>query len=105
MEKPLRAPVVLVVSARAGRDEIETLENRYAVAAGVQNLLLAAHAKGRGAMWRSGRPAYSRAVAEYLRFEPEQRLVPAVDLGWPDCNRTSRRDLSGADCTTWRGWD
>ena len=62
--KPLRSPVVIIVTAKDGKDEVETFENRYAVAAAVQNMLLAAHALGLATIWRSGGSHLLRSRAE-----------------------------------------
>ena len=42
-KKAFRAPVVIAVISRAGRDEVETTENYAACSAAVQNMLLTAH--------------------------------------------------------------
>src|SRR5919202_803864 len=52
-KKAFRAPVVITVVSKSGRDEVETLENYAACAAAVQNMLLTAHALGHGGMWRT----------------------------------------------------
>ncbi|NBT27632.1 MAG: nitroreductase, partial [Actinobacteria bacterium] len=46
--KYLRAPVIIVVGTAPGDSELQTEENRDAVAAGIQNLLLGATAMGLG---------------------------------------------------------
>src|SRR5947209_2655309 len=65
--KPLRAPVVIVAAAvptcHPKAIEIEEIES---VAAGVQNMLLAAEALGLHAMWRTGWPAYHDEVKRHL---------------------------------------
>lgn len=49
--KYLRSPIVIAAGAAPGDSPERTAENRYAVAAGIQNLLLAAHAHGLAALW------------------------------------------------------
>lgn len=52
--KPLRAPVVIAVAVdRPAIPKVQEIENVAAVAAAIQNLLVAAHAIGLGAIWRS----------------------------------------------------
>src|SRR5919206_667249 len=53
-KKAFRAPVVIAVISKAGRDEIETLENYAACAAAVQNMQLTAHSLGLASIWRTG---------------------------------------------------
>ncbi len=79
--KPLRAPVLIVVSTRTAPDAVTAAEDFAATAAAVQNLLLAAWAKGLGAMWRTGPLAYRRAINEHLGLEPSDRIVAVVYLG------------------------
>jgi nitroreductase len=83
-QKPLRAPVVIAVGVDRPEDaRVIEVENICATAAAVQNLLLAAHALGLGAIWRTGPAAYDPAVKTFLGFAPEQHLVAFVYLGLP----------------------
>ena len=51
--KYLRAPGMLVVGSDPGDSDLRRIENRDAVAAGVQNLLLGATAAGLASFWSS----------------------------------------------------
>lgn len=82
--KFLRAPTVLLVAARPDPDPELDAENLHAVAAGVQNLLLGATAAGLASFWASGAPLRSDAVKQLCGFDPEDRLVALVYLGWPN---------------------
>ncbi len=81
--KPLRAPVIIVVSTRTVEDPVVAGEDFAATAAAVQNLLLAAHALGLGAMWRTGEMAYRPEINAHLGLEPGDRIVAFVYLGRP----------------------
>ena len=81
--KYLRAPAVLLVGSAAGDGERRTLENRDAVAAAVQNLLLGATAAGLASFWSSGHAATDEAVAQLCEWEPGTSTVAVVYLGWP----------------------
>ena len=48
-----------------------------------QNILLAAHALGLGAIWRTGAPAYSDDVARALGLPAQSRIVAFIYLGAP----------------------
>lgn len=103
--KPLRAPVVIVVTSKPGQDEIETRENRAATAAAVQNILLGTHTMGLGAQWRTGETIYSTQLAAYLNLEPGEEVTAAIYVGYPDVPvKAGRRAKSVDDVTTWRGW-
>ncbi len=81
--KYTRAPLVVVVATAAGPDEVCSTENRDAVAAAVQNLLLGATAAGLASLWSTGAAARSPRVAEICGFEPTDTVVGLVYLGWP----------------------
>ena len=80
--KYLRTPATLVVASSPHPDEMLHLENRDAVAAGIQNILLGATALGLASFWST--PALTRppAVLELCGFEPDDRLVGVIYLGW-----------------------
>jgi nitroreductase len=80
--KYLRAPSVLVVGALEGAHELETRENRDAVAAGVQTFLLGATAAGLASFWSSGVPVADPAVGALFGWEGVS-VVAIVYLGWP----------------------
>lgn len=77
-----RTPNVLVVGSAPGDTELRTVENRDAVAAAVQNLLLAATAAGVASYWSSCPKGADEAVAELCGFEPGTAIVAIVYLGW-----------------------
>jgi nitroreductase len=81
--KPLRAPVLIVASVRTDSDPVVAVEDFAATAAAVQNLLLAAHAQGLGAMWRTGGMAYRAEILAHLGLAPNDRIVGLVYLGHP----------------------
>jgi len=81
--KYTRAPLVLVVASSCGPDEVCTDENRDAVSAAVQTLLLGATGAGLASLWSTGAAARSPRVAEVCGFDPTDTLVGLVYLGWP----------------------
>lgn len=81
--KYLRAPTILMVAARPDDDPELDMENLHAVAAGVQNLLLGATAAGLASFWASGAPLRSDAIKELCGFDPQDRMVGLIYLGWP----------------------
>jgi nitroreductase len=81
--KYLRAPVVLVVGSAPDPDPVRHAENRDATAAAVQNLLLAATARGLASFWSSPYPQATEALNELCGFEAGTGVVAVVYLGWP----------------------
>jgi nitroreductase len=79
--KPLRAPLIVVVAARVQAGKIPEIEQVLAVGAAAQNIMLAAHALGFGAMWRTGDPAYDATLKTALGLEPTDAIVGFIYLG------------------------
>lgn len=102
-DRLLRAPVVIAVAARlADGDAVARREDRDAVAAAVQNLLLAAHAHGLGAIWRTGTMPDEPEVHAALGLLPSDELVAMVYLGVPDMTPPERPRTPVDDVTIWR---
>lgn len=79
--KALRAPTIVVAAARITEGKIPQIEQIGAVAAGVQNMALAAHALGYGAMWKTGAVAYDAAAKLTLGLSAEDHIVAFLYLG------------------------
>lgn len=81
---PLRAPCVLVVVAETDpANRVPVVDQVMAVAAATQNMMLAAHALGLGAMWRTGRMAEHPLVKQRLGFAEKDEIVAYLYLGTP----------------------
>lgn len=81
--KYLRAPTVIVVGSMDGPDPVTTGENRDAVAAGISNLLLGAHARGLATLWSSVATPRSPALWRLCDFPDDTFAVGAIYLGYP----------------------
>ena len=83
--KYLRAPLMLAVAVGHGEgdDEVRRTEDRDAVAAGVQNLLLGATAAGLATYWGSGAVLGLDAVRRLCGFGPGDTLVALLYVGHP----------------------
>ena len=83
--KPLRSPLLIAVGVdKPAESKVIEIENVCAVAAACQNLLLAAHALGLAAKWRTGDPAFAPKVKEFLGFELDQHLIAFLYIGYPE---------------------
>ena len=95
LTKYLRTPATLVVGCAPHPNEMLHQENRDAVAAGIQNLLLGATAKGLASFWST--PALTRppGVLELCGFDHDDRIVGVIYLGWAndDCPAPERPQL------------
>lgn len=99
---PLRAPVVIAVGVdKPSEPKVLEIENVAAAAAAVQNLLLAAHAMGLGAKWRTGEWARDTMVKQFLGFEADQHLIGFIYLGYPEILTEAPPRPSFDDRTVW----
>lgn len=80
--KYLRTPAVLVVGCTPDVNEMLHAENRDAVAAGIQNLLLGATTLGLASFWSTPALTQPTSVLELCEFGPDDRLVGIIYLGW-----------------------
>lgn len=80
--KALRAPLIAVVVAHV-RDtaRIPEIEQVLSAGAAAQNIMLAAHALGYGAMWKTGDPAYDDTVKAGLHLNASDQIVGFLYLG------------------------
>jgi nitroreductase len=79
-----RAPLVIVVSAvRQPTDKIPWVDQRDAAVAAAENILLAAHALGYGAMWRTGDPCEDEYVKKSLGLAKDDAIVGFLYVGTP----------------------
>ncbi len=79
--KVLRAPTIVIVGARIAPGKIPEIEQFAAACAAVQNMLLAAHALGYGAMWKTGGAAYDDRVKALAGLTPQDHIVGFVYIG------------------------
>lgn len=81
--KYLRAPAILVVGCARHEDPGRRAEDRDAVAAGVQNILLAATAAGLASYWATGGVVDRPETRRLCGFETDTAIVAVIYLGWP----------------------
>jgi len=80
--KALRAPAIVVVAARVQASaKIPEIEQMMSAGAAAQNIMLASHALGYGAMWKTGDPAYDPDVKKALGLEPTDAIVGFIYVG------------------------
>lgn len=104
--KPLRAPVIIVAAVvPVAAPKVVEFEEITAGAAAVQNLLLAAHAAGLAAIWRTGAPCYEPVVKEFFGLPEHAHLLGFIYAGYPDGPLPRMTRKPAADCTRWLGWD
>ena len=78
-----RTPNILAVASAPDENPTIDQENRYAVAAAVQMVLLAATAEGVATYWSTPPLNDSPRALEVCKFEPRDRFVGIVYVGYP----------------------
>lgn len=82
--KPLRAPLLLVVIASiVEHPKVPEVEQLLSAGCAAHAVLLAAHALGYGAMWRTGGKAYDATVKSGLGLADNEQLIGYIYLGTP----------------------
>lgn len=84
LNMPLRAPAMIIAIASAQEHpKVPVLEQQVSAGCAAQNIILAAHALGLGAMWRTGEMAYHPAVHKGLGLAEDETLIGYIYLGTP----------------------
>jgi len=66
-----------------------------------QNLLLAAHAKGLYAAWKTGKMVHSTEVKKFLGFDPSDRIIAVIYLGAESKEEPGSRERRGPGTVNW----
>jgi len=108
-EKAKRAPVIIAVIEEPHLDNRKVIEREehYATGAAIQNILLAAHDMGLGAMIRTGPAAELDEVREFLDVGEDELIAALIYVGYPpvgDADRPMSRRIPAEDLTRWKGW-
>ncbi len=103
--KPMRAPTIVVAAAHVQKGHrIMECEQLAAAAAAAQNIMLAAHALGFGAMWKTGEPAYDPAIKSALGLDAEDEIMGFLYLGTnTGTSSTAPRPSARDQVTIWAG--
>jgi nitroreductase len=81
-DKAMRAPLIIVVVCRAVTGtKIPVIEQILAAGAAAQNVLLALHALGYAAAWKTGEAAYDQEVKKALGLAVDDHLVAFIYTG------------------------
>lgn len=79
---PLRAPTIIVAIAKVRpSDKIPAIEQVLSAAGAAQLMLLAAHAQGLGAIWKTGKMAYHPQVHKGLALEEGEQIIGFLYFG------------------------
>jgi nitroreductase len=100
--KPLRAPVIIAVAAiPSDNPKVIVKEEFAAVSSAVQNMLLAAHALGLGAIWRTGKPTYHPKMQQLFSLQGNEEVVGFIYIGYPDMKEPIAKRIPYDQKTVW----
>jgi nitroreductase len=81
-DKAMRAPLIIIVACRiVPGTKIPVIEQILAAGSAAQNILLALHALGFAAAWKTGEGAYDPEVKRALGFAADDHLVGFIYTG------------------------
>ena len=96
--KPMRAPVIFIVAASVQEHpKVPEVEQVLSAGCVAQNMLVAAHAMGLGAIWRTGGMAYDPLVAKGLGLADNQKIVGFIYVGEVEGKRKNLPTLDQGD--------
>ncbi len=79
---PLRAPLLIVLVAHVrAHPNVPEIEQLLSLACAADNMLLAAHAEGFGAIWRTGAVIYTPELRAGLGLVENERVLGVLYLG------------------------
>jgi len=100
--KPLRAPMVIVASVKiVEHRKVPEVEQVLSAGASVQNLIMAAHFLGVGAIWRTGNLAFNRKLMDMLGFATNESIVGFIYLGQELGDKKPVPDVEQAGFVEW----
>jgi nitroreductase len=80
---PLRAPLLIVTIAQLREHKVPRIEQLLATGCAAHGLLLAAHALGYGAIWRTGDNSSDPRVRQGLELAANEEIVGFIYVGTP----------------------
>lgn len=93
--KALRAPLVIATVSRAApHPKIPVLEQELSAGSATHAMLVAAHAQGIGAIWRTGPMATHPIVSRGLGLGENEKIIAFLYLGVPDGSLRPLRELA-----------
>lgn len=99
---PLMAPVIIAIGVdKPTESKVLEIENISAASAAGMNILLAAHALGLGAKWKTGEWARDPKVKAFLGFDDDKHILGFIYIGYAELTPESYVRLGFEDRTVW----
>ncbi|MEO9174719.1 MAG: nitroreductase, partial [Gaiellales bacterium] len=99
--KLLRSPTAIVAGVKRNDDPVEAEEDYAAVACALQNVMLAARARGLASFWRTPGVMEKKPFRKVLDVPANIRLIAMLHLGFPAEPLPGTPERHAATFTTW----
>ena len=81
---PFRAPMIIIlVNTLKEHPKVPKVEQMLSTATAAENILLALHAKNYAGIWRTGKFAFNKKIAEYLDLTSDHEVIGYLYVGTP----------------------
>ena len=101
---PLRAPLLVVVIARLQAHKVPESEQMLAAGCAAHAMLVAAHAMGIGAIWRTGELSHDPLLRNAMGLASSERIIGFLYMGTPQGELRTPPVLNPADfVSSWQG--
>ena len=81
---PFRAPMIIILATKVSEHpKVPKVEQMLSTATAAENILLALHAKNYAGMWRTGKFAFNKKLAQYLNLSSDHEVIGYLYVGTP----------------------
>ena len=81
---PFRAPMIIILATKVTEHpKVPKVEQMLSTATAAENILLALHAKNYAGMWRTGKFAFNKKLAQYLNLTSDHEVIGYLYVGTP----------------------
>ena len=81
---PFRAPMIIILTTKiTEHPKVPKVEQMLSTATAAENILLALHAKNYAGIWRTGKFAFNKKIAEYLDLTADHEVIGYLYVGTP----------------------
>jgi len=98
---PFRAPMIIILATKlTDHPKVPQVEQMLSTAAAAENILLALHAKNYAGIWRTGKFAFNKKIAEYLNLTSDHEVIGYLYVGTPTGTNKKIPELDVAEFVT-----
>lgn len=104
LAKPLRAPTIIIVVAAVQAEasvRVPEIEQILSAGGAAQLMMVAAHALGIGAIWRTGSISFDRRFVQGLNLEEQDQIVGLLYMGTAKVTKTLEVQAVAPFVTRW----